>query len=148
MRKRLRWICGACLVAVLATVAGAVWLVSQVWADPADPINDDAFAQIRVGMTDQEVEAVFRNMPGYRENDGQFVRRVSMILRPKTTYVKEWVGPNLTIVMETDQLGRVTAVSKAPGEPVPRESFNARVNRWFGRAPVPAAIPAPVPIPN
>ena len=146
MRKRVRWISGACLVAVLVTVAGAAWLVWHVWADPADPVNDDAFAQIRVGMTDQEVEAVFRNMPGYRENDGQFTRRASMILRPKTTYVKEWVGPNLTIVMETDQSGRVTAVSRAPGEPVPRESLDARVNRWFGRAPpVPAVIPAPVP---
>jgi hypothetical protein len=147
MRKRLRWIIGACMAALLMSVAAVVLFV--LLTEPADPINEDAFAQLRVGMTDQEVEEVFRNMPGYRNDGGQFMRRLSRTLGPEITWRKEWIGPNLSIVMDTDQSGRVTAVSKAPGQPLPSESLNARVNRRFrfGRAPqpIPASVAPPVP---
>jgi len=63
--RRLAW-----LLVLLATIVGAGIFLAWRWSPPLPRINEAAYEEIRLGMTQPEVEAILRAKPGAYHSAG------------------------------------------------------------------------------
>jgi hypothetical protein len=98
-------------------VAGVIWVSLS---HEESPVSPDSYSQIRLGMTQEEVETILGvpHNESYSLDSGAGIHRVTV-----------WVGPTLAIIIAWDSEDRV--LNKQCAEVVP-PSWWANIRRWTG----------------
>jgi hypothetical protein len=115
------------------TIAGLAGLGALALLRPAPPrpgagVTRENFSRIRVGMTEAEVEAVFRCPPGDYSRQGWTVAVIG------EAFPRWWVTDEavVTVLLEPEDesdRGKPLRVKSMTFEPLPRETFWERCRR-------------------
>jgi hypothetical protein len=128
-----------CIAAVLLAL---FWML-PLKTSRNDKITLESREKIRVGMTEQEVEAILggpagvyapvRNTGEYCVSSGFTSSSVAMVSGKSLIQRqggKEWVGETTAIFVQFDQNSKVSTFMA--GLAIPNESFFTKLRRWLG----------------
>jgi hypothetical protein len=131
-RKRVLFLAG-CVAAVLV----ASYLALR-WAAPRHHINKEGFDAIRVGMSEQEVEAILGGPPGDYSATGAVpcpaaYASSGTLLDRGVEDLRSWVGDDAAINVAFDAGGLVVWKDQVPILMHTREALLDRVRSWLAR---------------
>jgi hypothetical protein len=135
MGRRRRWFTRLGL-AVLAVVVG-LFLWWQFGGSKQRRLNAERFAEVRVGMTQAEVEQILGGPPGdYGRHQGGVTRMTAEGYDPRGSVLKYWFDDSTRLEIAFDAQDRVVGTHKRFSwrrEPAPPDSQLQAFIRWVRR---------------
>jgi hypothetical protein len=106
---RRRWRRGLLLVGVALVFLSALWLVIRAGWPRASIVNRQSFDQIKNGMTEAEVIALFGVPPGDYASGTSMYTLVGRVAVPEEVRSSDWTSDEAAIEIAFDRNGRVVS---------------------------------------